>query len=104
MKYSEKIENNTMTIQFDGDLIGGGDTLGLMDAVNERISQGILKCVIDLKDVRYMNSSGIGIIITIFTKFKNRGGDAFLANPSEQIQKLMRLTKLDTVIKVVESA
>jgi anti-sigma B factor antagonist len=101
VKYSEKIENNTMSILFDGDLIGGGDSLDLMDKINERINEGVLKCIIDLKEVRYMNSSGIGIIITIYTKFKNRGGDAFLSNPSDQIFKLMKLTKLDSVIKVI---
>jgi anti-sigma B factor antagonist len=89
-----------MYLTFQGDLLGIGDTLELMDQINEKINSGILKSIIDMKDVRYMNSSGIGILITIYTKFKNRNGNAVIINASEQIVKLLNMTKLNTVIKI----
>ena len=100
MKYSQKVENEVLFITFNGDLLGAGDNLELMDFINDKINQGIHKAIIDMKEVRYMNSSGIGVLITIYTKFKNRNGDAVIINPSEQIVKLLTMTKLDSVIKI----
>lgn len=100
MKYTIKEEEGIIIITFQGDLIGATDSLELMDLVNDKINQGFFKSVIDMKDVRYMNSSGIGILITLYTKFKNRNGNAVVANASEQTVKLLTITKLDSVIKI----
>ncbi|MDX2197044.1 MAG: STAS domain-containing protein [Cytophagales bacterium] len=103
MKFTEKTENNILQLTFHGDLLGIGDTLELMDLINEKINAGVLKSIINMKDVRYMNSSGIGILITIYTKFKNRNGEAVIINAAEQITKLLNMTKLNTVIKIFGS-
>ncbi len=100
MKYTLTEQNNTLIITFQGDLIGGSDSLELMDTINDKINNGVAKAVINMNDVRYMNSSGIGILITIFTKFKNKNGNAVVSNASDQIIKLLTITKLDTVIKL----
>ncbi|MDX2190184.1 MAG: STAS domain-containing protein [Bacteroidota bacterium] len=100
MKFTEKTENNILIITFNGDLLGASDSLELMDVINDKINQGMYKAVINMKDVRYMNSSGIGMLVTIYTKFKNRNGEAVISNPSDQIVKLLTMTKLDTVIKI----
>lgn len=103
MQYSHKIQQNILYIQLDGDLLGAQDSLELMDNVNDAINQGVLACIIDISKVRYMNSSGLGVLITIFTKFKNKSGEAVILQPTEQIAKLMAMTKLDTVMKIVQS-
>ncbi len=100
MKYTLVENKNVLILTFQGDLIGASDSLELMDAINDKIEKGISKAIINMSDVRYMNSSGIGILITIYTKFKNRNGNAVLSNASEQIVKLLTITKLDTVIKI----
>ncbi|MFN0047913.1 MAG: STAS domain-containing protein [Cytophagales bacterium] len=100
MKYTLKLENNLLNLTFQGDLIGGFDSLELMDAINDKINQGVTKAIVNMGEVRYMNSSGIGILITIFTKFKNRNGNVVVSNASDQIIKLLTITKLDTVIKM----
>ena len=60
-------------------------------------------CAIDLSEVRYMNSSGIGVLITILTKFRNKGGEVVLIKPSDQIRKLLVITKLNAIFTIVES-
>ena len=100
MKYTHTIENGILFINFTSDLLGATDSLELMDFINDTINQGIHKAVVNMKEVRYMNSSGIGVLITIYTKFKNRNGDAVIVNPSDQIVKLLTMTKLDTVVKI----
>lgn len=100
MKYTLATQNGILYITFQGDLISAGESIELMDAINDHLHNGILKAIVDMKNVRYMNSSGIGILITLYTKFKNKNGNAVLANTSEQILKLLQLTKLDSVIRV----
>ena len=100
MKYTHKIDNGILFINFNSDLLGASDSLELMDFINEKINQGVYKAIVNMKEVRYMNSSGIGVLVTIYTKFKNRNGDAVIVNPSEQIVKLLTMTKLDSVINI----
>jgi anti-sigma B factor antagonist len=59
--------------------------------------------VIDLEKVRYISSSGLGLLITLLTKMKNAGGELFLTAPSEHVKKLLLITKLNGIFTVVES-
>lgn len=100
MKYTNTIEKNILYITFEGDLLGAGDNLELMDNINDALNQGVKKAIINMSKVKYMNSSGIGVLITIYTKFKNRTGEAVVCNVAETIMKLLVMTKLDAVIKI----
>jgi anti-sigma B factor antagonist len=103
MKYTSKVKDETLIIQLQGDLIGEENGLELVDLVNDKINDSILLCAIDLSGVRYMNSSGIGVLITLLTKFRNKGGEVVLINPSEQIKKLLIITKLNAIFNIVAS-
>ena len=61
------------------------------------------KFILDLSEARYINSQGIGVLITSYTKVKNKGGMLVLFNPSEQIRKLLSITKLDSVFQIYNS-
>lgn len=103
MKYSFEIINNILKISLEGDLIGENDGIGLLDIVNDNINDSVLKCAIDLSNLRYMNSSGIGVLITILTKFRNKGGEVVLINPSAQIKKLLLITKLNAIFTIFDT-
>ncbi len=104
MKFSGKIEKNILFIKFEGDLLGATDNLELLDYINDAINQGVLKAILDMSDVKYMNSSGIGVLITVYTKFKNRSGEAVVCSVADSIMKLLIMTKLDSVIKIYPSS
>ncbi|ABG58969.1 STAS domain-containing protein [Cytophaga hutchinsonii] len=103
MKYNTYIKENILFLQLEGDLIGESNGLELMDLVSEKLNESITRCAIDLSLVRYMNSSGIGVLITLLTKFRNKGGELVLINPSEQIKKLLIITKLNSIFVIVET-
>ena len=103
MKYDTYIKENILFLQLEGDLIGESNGLELMDLVSEKLNDNINQCAIDLALVRYMNSSGIGVLITLLTKFRNKGGELVLINPSEQIKKLLIITKLNSIFVIVEN-
>ncbi len=87
----------------EGDLIGENVGPDILEVVNHAIENESRSIVIDLNGIRYMNSSGIGVLITVHSKMKNIGGQVILVNPNDQIVKILDLTKLSQVFTIVES-
>lgn len=103
MKFSSEVKNETLIIRLDGDLIGENDGAGVLAIATDAIQNQVLKCVIDISNLRYINSSGIGVLITILTKFRNKGGEVLLLKPSESVQKLLVITKLNAIFQIAKS-
>lgn len=103
MKYSISTEGEIFYITFDGDLIGESNGPELVEVVNEQLTKGLRYCLVDISEVRYINSSGIGVLITILTKFRNKGGELYLINPSDHVRKLLIITKLQAIFNIVAS-
>ena len=103
MKHTTEVKDNILFINLEGDLLGENNGVELVDLINDKINESIILCSINLSNVRYMNSSGIGVLITLLTKFRNKGGEVVLINPSEQIKKLLIITKLNAIFNVVSS-
>ena len=83
-------------------MIGGPETQKLMDLANATLDDSLLLSAIDLSNVRFINSSGIGVLVSLLTKFRNRGGELLLINPSEHIRKLLIITKLNAIFTIAE--
>jgi len=103
MKYNHEIKKETLIIRLEGDLIGENDGTGVLSIATDAIQQRVSKCIIDISNLRYINSSGIGVLITILTKFRNKGGEVFLLKPSENVQKLLVITKLNAIFQIVQT-
>jgi anti-sigma B factor antagonist len=103
MKYSSEVDNNVLTLTLAGDLIGEESGMELIELASQHIEQGVLACIINISDLRYINSSGIGVLITILTKFRNKGGEVCLVRPSENVKKLLIITKLNAIFNIADS-
>lgn len=103
MKYQIDHEGELVLINFHGDLIGEENGPEIIESVNDTLSNNIVKCAVDISDVRYINSSGIGVLITILTKFRNKGGEVVIVNPSEHVKKLLVITKLNAIFSIVDT-
>jgi len=101
MEYSHEVQNNILVLKLSGDLIGENHGPELVSIVNDSINDDIIFCAVDIQEVRYINSSGIGVLITILTKFRNRGGEVVLIKPSDSVQKLLIITKLNSIFNIV---
>ncbi len=103
MTYTLATDKDLLLIAVAGDLIGGFETEKLYREVEEAIVEGGAKrCVVDLSEVRFLNSAGIGLLITLLAKFRNRGGDLAIMRPSDQLKKLLIITKLEAIFQSVE--
>ncbi len=96
-------ENKIGIYKLQGNLIGETDGLSITESLNEKLEEGYKQYVIDLEKLQHINSSGLGVLITLLTKARKIGGEVILANPSAYIQNLLLITKLNTIFQVHET-
>jgi anti-sigma B factor antagonist len=102
MKYLIEIKDEVLLLNLEGDLIGDNNEAQLMEELSNHLYDNMLLCAVDISKIRFINSSGISILIAILTKFRNKGGEVVLVKPSEQLKKLLIITKLNSIFTVVE--
>ena len=103
MEFTHEIQNDVLVLRLQGDLIGENNGTAIVQVVTDALNDGLRSCVVDISGLRYINSSGIGVLITILTKFRNKGGEVYLMKPSESVQKLLVITKLNAIFQIVQS-
>ena len=82
--------------------LGEGDEL-LKDKVNSLLNQGRKKIVLNLADVPYIDSAGLGEVVRTFTTVSRQGGSLKLLNLTKRITDLLAITKLLTVFDTYDS-
>lgn len=103
MKLSDREQNGIVILEPKGKIMGGPDASLLHDKLHEVMEAGKRKVVIDLSQVEWMNSTGLGILISTFTTLRNNDGELKLANVTDKIQSLLTITKLVTVFDTYDS-
>ena len=102
MEFKHEIKGNTLALKLTGDLIGEDNGAAIIEVVSDALQKKVPICIVDISGLRYINSSGIGVLITILTKFRNKNGEVYLMKPSESVQKLLVITKLELCYKMLE--
>jgi len=100
MTTTSTLTNGILYITLAGDLIGSPDSQQLLDSVSEHLGDEILYCAVNLARIQYINSTGIGVLISLLTKFRSRGGEMVLINPADHLTKMLALTKLNNIFTV----
>lgn len=103
MNYNIDEKYNCVILTLKGNVMGGPDGAKLHDTLHDLKEDGKTNIVVDLSKVKFMNSSGLGMLISAMTTMRNAGGDLRLANVADRIQSLLVITKLITVFKHFES-
>jgi anti-sigma B factor antagonist len=89
-----------IVVDLSGRIILGEGSALLRKTVRELLEEKRNKIVLNLGDVDYIDSSGIGELVSAYTAVKNRGGDLKLLNLTKKVRDLIQLTKLYTVFDV----
>jgi len=100
MTTTSNVQDNILFVHLAGDLIGSPDTQMLLQSVNDHLGESVTNCAVDLSEIRYINSTGIGILVSLLTKFRSRGGEMVLINPADHPKKMLALTKLNNIFAV----
>lgn len=105
----KELDNNTVIIKLFGD-IDIYTSSDLKDAMISQVDFGAKRIIIDMEDVHYIDSSGIGVFISVLGTFKKVNGKIGLIKITEPVKKVLELTKLtsflpiyNTEIEAVES-
>ena len=101
LKTSEKYE--AVIVELKGNVMGGDDTKDFNELLHKLISEGKTKIVVDLSGVKFMNSSGLGMLIGGLTTVKKAEGFFKLANVTDKIESLLIITKLITIFETFDS-
>ena len=84
----------------EGMALGPGRAVTLHDIVRSLYEEGARCLVLNLKDVTYVDSSGIGELFGIYTTLKRSDGKLVLLSPNSRVRDVMKLTRLDTVLGI----
>jgi anti-sigma B factor antagonist len=103
MSFNVSERYNSVVIEFKGNVMGGPDAVSLNEKLHELIGQDKTNIVVDLGKVKFMNSSGLGMLIGALTTMRKAGGDLRIANATDKIESLLIITKLITVFKHYKS-
>lgn len=103
MNYNVDERYGAVVITLKGNVMGGPDGSKMHTTLHELREKGQTNIVVDLSKAKFMNSSGLGMLISGMTTLRNAGGDLRLANVADRIQSLLVITKLITVFKSYDS-
>ncbi|MCH7563808.1 MAG: STAS domain-containing protein [Gemmatimonadetes bacterium] len=95
-------ENGVTVVAVEGQLIVG-NRQELKQKVLEELENGERKFVVDFDQTGYIDSSGLGVLVSLSKKIREQGGELRLANLNEDLRTLFELTKLDTLFKIADS-
>lgn len=103
MKFTTARQGGITVIRLEGNLMGGPDASTLNNTLHELVDAGTKQVVIDVADVEFMNSSGLGMLIGTVSTMKNAGGGLKIANASAKIRALIKVTKLTGILETYDS-
>ena len=103
MQIDERTVGDVMVLDVKGKVtLGEGDEM-LKDKVNSLLNQGRKKIVLNLAEVPYIDSAGLGEVVRTFTTVSRQGGSLKLLNLTKRITDLLAITKLLTVFDTYDS-
>jgi anti-sigma B factor antagonist len=103
MQIEERKVGDVVVLDLKGKItLGEGDEL-LKDKVNSLVNQGHKKVILNLADVPYIDSAGLGEVVRTYTTVSRQGGSLKLLNLTKRITDLLSITKLLTVFETFDS-
>ena len=102
MAFEVTKSGDVLVIDVEGQLIVG-NRQELKQKVLEELEGGERKFVVDFANTGYIDSSGLGVLVSLSKKIREQGGELRLASLNEDLRTLFELTKLDTLFKIADS-
>ena len=100
MKVSTRHVDGVTILDLSGRITLGEGSVQLRDAIRDLLSKGSKLILLNLADVNYIDSSGIGELVSAYTTVRNQGGELKLLNLTKKVHDLLQITKLYTVFDV----
>lgn len=102
MAYSFTEQEDVQILLVDS-LLNPLDNQEIIGIVEEKIEGNSTRFIVDLKDMDYMNSTGLTFLISILTRSRSAGGEVAIANLSDNIKKILLITRLHSAFSIYDS-
>ncbi len=100
LKFKTRQVDGVTILDLSGRITLGEGSVTLRDAVKDAVTKGNTRILLNLADVDYIDSSGIGELVSAYTSMKNAGGELKLLHLTKKVHDLLQITKLYTVFDV----
>lgn len=102
MAYTFSEQRGIQILEIDN-LLNPLDNQAIIQVIEDKIKAGVAEFVIDLGQMDFMNSTGLTFLISILTRARNAGGDVAIINLSDNIKKILLITRLNSAFSIYES-
>ena len=102
MTASTRFVGGVTIVDLSGRIVLGEGSAGVRDLVRNLIKEGNKKILLNLRDVEYIDSSGLGELVNAFTIMRGQGGELKLLNLNKRVHALFQITKLLTVFDITD--
>jgi anti-sigma B factor antagonist len=100
MKLNTRQVDGVTILDLSGRITLGEGSVQLRDAIRDLLAKGQKHILLNLADVNYIDSSGIGELVSAYTTVRNQGGELKLLNLTKKVHDLLQITKLYTVFDI----
>lgn len=94
MHFSSRKVGDVLVMDLKGNLEGGPEFLKIKDEIKRLLEAGERKILFNMDGVGFCNSTGVGIIVTLYTSIKNADGQMKICNANQKVSRVMMITKL----------
>jgi anti-sigma B factor antagonist len=99
VRIESRRKDGVVILDLQGKLMGGPDADTFRSVIYKLIEKGDKKIIVNLRNVDWINSTGMGILISGYTTMRRNGGDLRLLHVSDKIRSILYVTKLNTIFK-----
>jgi len=103
MKMSEEKKQDILILHLEGELMGGDEAKSFQERIYQAIRDGNTEVVADMQNIKWMNSSGLGVLMAGLTTLRGSGGDLRLAQVPERVRRPIEITKVDQILQMFNS-
>ena len=103
VSFQTKILNDVCVLSPEGKIVIGDEVGALREKIKGLLEAGQKNILVNLQNVSYIDSTGVGALVGSFTTIRNQGGQMKLSNLSQRVRDILLVTKLLTVFDVYES-
>ncbi|HEY6930660.1 MAG TPA: STAS domain-containing protein [Thermoanaerobaculia bacterium] len=100
MKLSTREDGRVTIMSVHGDLVIGEPEATFKKTVTRLLEEGKVNLLVDLSEVGFLDSSGLGALVRAMTNSQKEGGQTKLLNAGPQVRRLLEMTKLDSVFEI----
>jgi anti-sigma B factor antagonist len=103
MKIKKKEIDGVAVLELSGEMYGGPDNMKLVEVVSELVEEKKLDLVVNLSKVKWISSTGLGILVSARSRYAKEGGVIKLCQPNDRVLGILQVTRLNLIFDVFDS-